>query len=151
MHGISNWDTHLCPPHNNSVYLITTQNIRAAHWADHKWKAEWLENTMRLRTFIPDTGTHPPGMTLPRRAWGPAQPPLLRCQTFSLLLVQIGYGILCGLWVWHRRTSGQPCCPPMSNPSTSPCTARPDGSGRWGNPMVAQHLPRDPVRPSSGQ
>ena len=24
---------------------------------------------VRLRTFIPDTGTHPPGMTLPRRAW----------------------------------------------------------------------------------
>jgi len=26
-------------------------------------------NPTRLRTLIPDTGTHIPGMTLPRRAW----------------------------------------------------------------------------------
>ena len=66
-----------------------------------------------------------------------------------LLFVQMGYGLLCGLWVW-RRTSRRPCCPPMSNPSTSTWTARPDVSGRWDNWMDAQHLPRDLVRPSSG-
>jgi len=45
-------------------------NIRSAVlWADHRWNAEWLDNTTRLRTFIPDTGTHPPGMALPRTAW----------------------------------------------------------------------------------
>jgi len=60
------------------------------------------------------------------------------------------YGLLCGLWVWRRRTNRRPCCPPMSNPSTSPWTAWPDGSGRWDNRMVSQHLPRDLVRPSSG-
>ena len=27
------------------------------------------DNPTRLRTLIPDTGTHLPGMTLPRRAW----------------------------------------------------------------------------------
>ena len=31
--------------------------------------AEWLDNLTRLHTFILDTGTHPPGMTLPRIAW----------------------------------------------------------------------------------
>jgi len=41
----------------------------AALWADHRWNAELLENTMRLRTFVPDIGTHPPEMTLPRTAW----------------------------------------------------------------------------------
>ena len=30
---------------------------------------EWLENTTRLHTFIPDIGTQPPRMTLPRTAW----------------------------------------------------------------------------------
>jgi len=30
----------------------------AALWADHRWKAKWLGNT-RLRTLIPDIGTHP--------------------------------------------------------------------------------------------
>jgi len=37
-----------------------------------------------------------------------------------------------------------------TNPSTSPWTAWPDGSGRWDNRMAAQHLSRDLVRPSSG-
>ena len=31
-----------------------------------------------------------------------------------------------------------------------PWTAWPDGSGRWDNWMVAQHLPRDQVQPGSG-
>ena len=44
-------------------------NIHAAHWADHQWNAEWLDNTARLRTFIPDTGTHSPGMAVTRTAW----------------------------------------------------------------------------------
>jgi len=35
-------------------------NIRAALWADHRCNAELLENTTRLRTFIPDIGTYPP-------------------------------------------------------------------------------------------
>jgi len=44
-------------------------SIRAAQWVDYQWNAEWADNPTRLRTSIPDTGTHPPGMTLPRRAW----------------------------------------------------------------------------------
>ena len=43
--------------------------IRAAQLADQQWNAEWADNSTRLRTSIPDTGTHTPGMTLPRRAW----------------------------------------------------------------------------------
>jgi len=38
-------------------------NIRAVHWTDHQWNTEWLDSFTRLRTFIPDTGTHPLGMT----------------------------------------------------------------------------------------
>jgi len=39
--------------------------------------------------------------------------------------------------LWRRRTSRWPCCSPISNPSTSPWTAWPDGSGRWDNRMAA--------------
>jgi len=46
-------------------------------------------------------------------------PPPHRCWTFPIPLVQIGYGHLCVLWVWRRRTNCRPCCPPMSNPSIS--------------------------------
>ena len=70
--------------------------------------------------------------------------------TPPLLLVQMGYGLLCGLWVWRWRTNRRPCRLPMSNPSTSPWTAWPGGSGRWNNRMAAQHLPRYLARPSSG-
>ena len=32
-------------------------------------ECEWLENTTRLFTFIPDTGSYPCGMALPRSVW----------------------------------------------------------------------------------
>ena len=52
--------------------LISSSNNKIRNpelWADHRWNAEWENNTTRLRTFIPDTGTHHPGMTLTRTAW----------------------------------------------------------------------------------
>jgi len=95
---------------------------------------------------------HPPhGMTLPRRD----RVRLNRLRTgvghFRSCLCKWGMASYsCGLWVWRKRTNRRPCCPPMSNPSISPWTAWPDGSGRWDNWMAAQHLPIDLVRPSSG-
>jgi len=38
-------------------------------WADHRCNKQWLENTTRLRAFIPDIQTHLPGMALIRTAW----------------------------------------------------------------------------------
>ena len=43
----------------------------------------------------------------------------------------------------------RPCCPPMSNPLTSPWAARPDGSTWWDKRLHAQHLTRDLAQPSS--
>jgi len=48
---------------------FSENTIRAAQWADHQWNTQWADNSTRLRTLVPDTGTHTPGMTLPRRAW----------------------------------------------------------------------------------
>ena len=94
---------------------------------------------------------HPPSRyDLPKKSLGLAQPPSHQCRTFPFLLVQMGYGLLCGLWMWRRRTNRRPCCPRMSNPSISSWTARPYGSGRWDNRMAAQHLPRNLARPSCG-
>ena len=44
-----------------------------------------------------------------------------------------------------QKNNRQPRCFPMSNPSTSPRTACPDGAEGWDNWMAAQHLPRDLV------
>jgi len=58
--------THLIP----AAHLISSSdnNMRAAQWADHQWNVELTDNRIRLRIFIPDTGT-PLGMTLQSRAW----------------------------------------------------------------------------------
>ena len=45
--------------------MTTTSEVRRYGRSN----AEWLNNTTRLPTFIPDTGTQTPGMTLPRAAW----------------------------------------------------------------------------------
>jgi len=57
------------PAAQQLISLSVNNNIRAVQLADHQWDVEWADNSIRLRTLIPDTGTHPSGMTLPRRAW----------------------------------------------------------------------------------
>jgi len=59
---------HPFVPAAQQLISFSDNNIRAAQWVDHQWNAEWADNTTRLRILIPDTGTHPPGMTLRRRA-----------------------------------------------------------------------------------
>ena len=53
-----------------------------------------------------------------------------------------GICLLCGLWVWRRKTNRLPCCSPMSNPSTSSWTARSGGSGRWESNGCSTSAPR---------
>jgi len=60
---------HPFVPAAQQLISFSDNNIHAAQWADHQWNAEWADNPTRLRTLIPDTSTHTPGMTLPRRAW----------------------------------------------------------------------------------
>ena len=137
------------PAAQHLIFLSDNNYIRAAHWADYQWNAAWTDNSTRLRIFTPDTDTHSPEWSSQEEP-GSGLTASTRCRTFPLLFVQMVYGFFCGLWVWRRRTNRRPCWPPMSNPSTSPRTAWPDGSGRWDNWMAAQHLPRDLVRPCSG-
>jgi len=56
-------ETPICTRHTTHS-PSDSNNIRAAQWADHQ-----LDNTTRLRTFIPDISIHPPGKALPRTAW----------------------------------------------------------------------------------
>jgi len=84
------------PAAQQLVSLSDNNNIRAAQWADHQWNAEWADNPTRLRTSIPDTSTPTPWNDHPK-SLGSAQLPSHRCRTFPFLLVQMGYGLLCGL------------------------------------------------------
>jgi len=126
------------------------QNMRVVYWTDYQWNSGWADKPSRIRIFIPDAGHPPPGDS-PKSAWvWLIKRHCTGVGRFCSCLYKWGYDLLCGLWVWRRRTKCRPCCPSMSNPSTSAWTVRPDGSGRWHNRIVAQHLPGDLARPSSG-
>jgi len=61
------------PAAQQFISSFDNTNIRAAQWVDHRWNAEWTDNPTRFRqdsenAFSSPT-RHPPGMTLPRRAW----------------------------------------------------------------------------------
>ena len=108
MHGTSNRDIHLYPPHNfSSVHLTTTTYVRRSGRITNGMRSG---RTTAQDIFIPHTGTHPTGMTLSRRACVRFNRLRSVCRAFPLLLEKIGYGLLCGLWVWRRRTNCWPCC-----------------------------------------
>ena len=52
------------PTAQQLISFSDNNNTCAAQWADHQWNAVWADNPTRLRTLIPDTGTHTPGITL---------------------------------------------------------------------------------------
>ena len=117
------------------VHLTTTIYVR---------RSGWITNGMQSGRIILHASAFSSLTPVPTPPEWPSQE-----ESGSGLTASMGYGLLCGLWVRRRRTNRQPCCPPVSNPSPTPWTAWPDGSGRWDNRMAAQHLPRDLARPSS--
>ena len=86
------------PAAQQLISFSDNNNTRVARWADHQWNEEWADNPTRLHILIPDTGT-PPRNDPPKKSLGPAQAPPHRGRTFPLLLVQMGYVLLCGLLV----------------------------------------------------
>ena len=54
------------PAVRNLLDNLAGLGIRASEWTNHKWKAEYCENTSRLRVFVPRTGARLVSMGLPR-------------------------------------------------------------------------------------
>ena len=90
MHGVSNRDTNLYPPHNNFSFPLTTMAYVRRTGLITNGNGECLDNPTRLCTFISDTDTHPPGLTLPRTTWVWFNRLRTGVQTFSLLVTQKG-------------------------------------------------------------
>ena len=106
MHGASNRDTHLYPPHNNSSVFLTTTYVR---------RTGRITNVMRSGQTTPQDSAflfeirYPPSRNdLPKKSLCPAWPPPHRCRAFPLLFVQMRYGLL-------RPVS----VAPMNKPSTT--------------------------------
>jgi len=119
---------HPFVPAAQQLISFSDNNVRAAQWADHQWNTEWADNPTRLHTSIPDTGTHTPGMTLPRRAWV-----WLNC-----LRTGVGRFRSC-LYKWGMASSAACECGAEQTVDhvvlhwpiiDLPRTTRPDGSGR---------------------
>ena len=149
LHGVSNRDTHyrLVPAAQQLLSLSDNSNICAAQLADHQWNAKWADNPTRLRTLIPDTGTHTPP------EW-PCQEEPGSSFTVSAPVLDVS-APACTNGVWRplrpvsvaQKNKAFDMSSSHGNPSTSPRAARPDRSGRWNNRMAAQHLPRNLARP----
>jgi len=96
---MSQIETPICSHPTTTHHFIYNDNRSATIWADHRWNAEWLEKTTRLRTFISDIGTHPPRKVLPRTAWVPLSRSPHQRRTFPLPLTQMTHDpfcVLCG-------------------------------------------------------
>ena len=57
------------PGARNLLDNLARLGIRASEWTNHKWNAEYCEGASRLRAFVPQTGSRPVVMGLPRAAW----------------------------------------------------------------------------------
>ena len=105
-------------PHNNSsVHLMKTAFFRLSGRITDGRRSGWTtlrDSVLSLPTPAPTLLEWP---FREQRGFGLITSAL--CRTFPLLLAQMGYGLLCGLCVWRRKTNRRPCCPPVCNPSTS--------------------------------
>ena len=48
---------------------LSKLDIRVKQWTKHKWNADYLESTSRVRAFIPRASSRPLEMSLPRTSW----------------------------------------------------------------------------------
>ena len=113
-------------------------NRSASLLADHRWNADRLESTTRLRTFTP---CPPPWNSPAKNSVGPS--PVCTNGTWLLLWVVSG----------AKKSNRWQCCLPISTPSISPWMAL-CGWLAWRFWVMRQsigcHLPRYLVQPSSG-
>jgi len=83
---------HQCVPATQQLISSSDKNnVRVAN----QWNAECTDSPTRLHIFSP-TLVPTPHSDL-SKSLGPAKPPPHWFQTFLLLLVQMGYGLLSGL------------------------------------------------------
>ena len=51
------------------LHSLSELDIGVKQWTKHKWNANYLESTSRVRAFIPGVSSRPLGMILPRTSW----------------------------------------------------------------------------------
>ena len=82
---------------------LSKLDIRVNQWTKHKWNADYLESTLRVRAFIPRVSSRLLGMSLPRKSWlGKAQSPENWWRTFSLAHLQMGSRPITELRMWRH-------------------------------------------------
>ena len=61
------------PPFASAAWKLLNSlselDIRMKQWTKHKWNADYLESTSRVRAFISRVSSRPLGMSLPRTSW----------------------------------------------------------------------------------
>jgi len=104
-------DTPICTHCTTATVLLTTTRPCGTLWGVHRWNAERLDDTSRLRIFIPDIDTHAYGIAF---QWT-VRVPHNRLQTTAHAYTNSLWPILRPVTVAHNNKPST--MPPMSNPS----------------------------------
>ena len=108
------------PAAQQLISFSDNNSIRAAQWADH--------HGMRSGRTTPQDSAFSFQIPAPTLRQNPSQEEPGSGITASTPVSDVSAhactvqldGLICGLRVWRRRKNRRPCCPPISNPSTSP-------------------------------
>ena len=160
MHNASNWDTQVEVP--TAQHLIrSSENKSASQWVDSQVKSCLITNGMQSGQTIPQDSAFlfPTPVPTPRNQW-PSQEEPGSGFTASAPVSDVSTPACTnGVWpplqpVWRRRTNRRPCMLssnvqfidlPVDCMAWRFWTMSHDS---WDNRIAAQHLSRDPARPS---
>ena len=112
-----NRDKHFFPLHNEPVHLSTTREVGSMGGSPIECRV--VGYPYEIPHFHPRHRHLSQWNSSSKNSVGAAQPPPHRCRTFPLLVVQMWFDFLCGLWVWCRRINRRPCCSLISTLSIS--------------------------------
>jgi len=126
------------PAAKQLISLSDNNNIRAALWVDHDGMRR-RSGCTTLRGFVLSSPTSAPTLLEWPSQEEPGSGSTASAPVSDVSAPACTNGVLPPLRPVSvaQKNNRRPCCPPMSNPSTSPWTAWPDSSGRWDNPMDA--------------
>ena len=113
MHNSSAIGTPICT-RRTTIHQFIWQQVKCGTLGGSPKDAEWLQNTIRLRTFIPDIGIRPPGMTLQRTAWVRLNRLRNGVGRFRCCLHKWAWPLLRLVW---RRGTDRWRCPSLSKPA----------------------------------
>ena len=81
---------------------LSKLDIRVKQWTKHKWNADYLESTSRVRAFIPRVSSRQLGMSLPRTSWVRLNCLRTGIRRFHSFMYKLGSRSISELRIWRH-------------------------------------------------